>query len=99
MIMRDIKELKRLAILKWEYLVKHPCDNYYLGDKIPELANEVNYCAFCTEYYHRLCKGCPIVVDGMPCYRNIHPVSIWASEETKETAQRVLNLIKAIPEE
>lgn len=97
--MRPIKELKRLAILKWEYLVEKPKSGNIIKDVIPRLAKELYACSFCTEFYNRReCIGCPVRVKDTPCYREGHPFNKYLSYRTKANAQAVLNLIKAIPE-
>jgi hypothetical protein len=99
MIMRPIKELKRLAILKWEYLVLCPKGTENIKVVIPELGEEWYACSFCTDFYRLECEGCPVKVKEIPCYKWDHPFNKFINYRTKKNAQAVLDLIKAIPEE
>ena len=98
--MRDIKELKRLAILKWEWIVKHPKRVERVSLYIPELILEKANCSFCTEYLDDCCVGCPVKIGKSVCINSSHPYYefVYSTIQTKANAQRVLDLIKAIPE-
>lgn len=110
--MRTIKELKRLSLLKWDYLVENPkTDISKLREIIPELKNEIAGCSFCTSYYSSDCKGCPVRIENpekekypymapmLTCNDTFHPFITFVVNRSTENAKAVRDLIQSIPEE
>jgi hypothetical protein len=68
------KEMKRLALLKWEYIVKDPTSIHAIRDIFPELAKFPAACSCCEIYYYlNNCGRCPIKVNGNICSNLNHP--------------------------
>lgn len=110
--MRNIKELKRLALLKWDYLVENPDVKFSeLKEIFPELKKEIAACSFCTTYYSSDCLGCPVRIENpekekyphiapmLTCNDTFHPFLTFIADRSVENAQAVRDLIQSIPEE
>lgn len=99
-----IEEAKELCIRKWEYIVENDgiLDSYDLEDKIPELKDCEANCAYCELYSLSGCEECPINLGvtydiELSCRQLNHPFLIWANNQNKGNAQKVLDLIKNSP--
>ena len=86
-----------LSIKKWEWIVENDGSMAGLTLAIPELIGLASNCGLCEKYWkdHAFCKNCPINY-GYDCYDIEHPFQEWGIDNTKESAQKVLDLIKSI---
>jgi hypothetical protein len=97
----SFKEAKKLSILKWEYLAKHPKHptgvHFELINQYPQLATIRAACGFCSyyrDYLNLTCTQCPLY----RCTRDDHPYFKYAQassfEEKREAAEELLKMIK-----
>lgn len=97
---RPIKELKRLALLKWDFLITHPGESAKFA--IPELEKEIATCAFCTDFmevYLGNCGKCPVQINGRNCNDATHPYRCYVINPNSLTATVVRDLILSIPDD
>lgn len=98
-----LKEAKRLSLLKWEFIVNNGGD-FGLGKMIteqPELKSLNNNCGFCERAAQKFggCQdksNCPLWVGNLACPDTGHPWDTWRDISTRENAEAVLDLIKAV---
>jgi hypothetical protein len=104
----DLKEAKRLALLKWEFLANTeeqiPKDYFirmkWIEKNVPELRElrEYAYCSFCSLYYRGMCEECPVRIEIggelVNCLNTNHPFSQYRN--SSENAKKVLEIIKNI---
>jgi hypothetical protein len=95
------KEMKRLALLKWQYIVDNDGFSSGLTERYPELEKLMNKCSYCSMYINRItdCRGCPLKQGKFTCFDDEHLFSNWDWCRSKQNAQKVLDLIKSIPDE
>lgn len=80
---------KEYAIMKWQYIVDNNGSREGLLEKYPVLKELKANCSYCELY---VCDNCPIGTMG-DCTSGSHPWCRWKNLETKENAQKVLDLI------
>jgi hypothetical protein len=95
------EEMKRLAILKWEYIVEHYDGGSYidfleeLSEAHPELVGLTNYCSYCDTYLftngNPVCSGCPLKDKGLDCCEEY---DAWVEDSTPAAAQAMLDKIR-----
>ena len=99
------REAKRLAILKWEYIVECDGSDKLITSDLPELNKLEAQCSYCEMfnnivYFNRsdkkrmYCKLCPIRRGYITCMNKESIHAKWYLNKTKENAQAVLDLIK-----
>ena len=104
------KKAKELCIKKWEYIVNNDgiLDGERLRFAIPEISSLPGKCAYCELYRHTesvkfyYCFKCPLRPKyskdydkyNFGCHQQNHSFKIWYNNNTKENAQKVLDLIK-----
>jgi hypothetical protein len=90
------REMKRLALLKWEHLVEYPDHLYRIGEYLPELEGLLVHCSYCDEYHYKGCRGCPIKVGSLMCFNYSHPFNTFRENQTSTNAQVVLDIIRNV---
>ena len=86
------KKAKELSIKKWTYITNNDgLIDEGLYRAVPEI-RKLNYsCGLCEIY---VCKNCPIYIDGNSCADVGHPWYVWEKDQSRESAQVLLDLIK-----
>jgi len=100
------KQAKEPSIEKWEMTVE--ADGNVTEEILTRFQIYLNGCAYCEKYYYTCsekfdyCFKCPIRpkiseyddISDAGCCQECHPYIKWQSDQTKENAQAVLDLIK-----
>lgn len=87
------------VIRKWNYVVKCDGSDDTIFDKYPRLREFESECAYCQLFIKQGCDGCPLNIgEKLPtlgsCWNIQHPWRAWYKNKTKETALKVVELIK-----
>lgn len=96
------KEARRIAILKWKYLVEDPdARHFQIIGAVPETKDHLWTCPYCTMYFKKkgikgFCAGCPGRVRGLSCFETGHPYDTFTLNKCTETAQKVLDTALSI---
>jgi hypothetical protein len=104
-----LKHALKLSIAKWQHIVENNGDDWSLLEELPELKDLICECGLCEKYSQKSrgkfnhCYGCPLIImsdnynyEKQGCVQDNHPFSNWASNQTKENAQKLLTALKII---